>query len=72
MKRDIFYDNIRKTLFGGRLTQQTVDGIEAIIDEWEAQFNETGAIEHLAYILATTYHETARTMQAIEEFGKGA
>jgi predicted chitinase len=29
-------------------------------------------IEYLAYALATTYHETARTMLPIEEYGKGA
>ncbi|HCE4778080.1 TPA: peptidoglycan-binding protein [Vibrio parahaemolyticus] len=29
-------------------------------------------VQYLAYVLATTYHETARTMQPIEEYGKGA
>ncbi|HEY2454148.1 MAG TPA: peptidoglycan-binding protein [Scandinavium sp.] len=29
-------------------------------------------VSWLAYILATTYHETAATMQPIEEYGKGA
>ncbi len=29
-------------------------------------------VSWLAYVLATTYHETASTMQPIEEYGKGA
>ncbi|EOW2077602.1 peptidoglycan-binding protein [Vibrio mimicus] len=29
-------------------------------------------VQYLAYVLATTYHETAMTMRPIEEYGKGA
>lgn len=69
MNHDIFFDMVRKTLFRGRLTQGAVDGINAIIAEFDSYHEGTGNIEHLAYILATAYHETAGTMQSIEEYG---
>ena len=64
-----FYAQAR-ALFGGTLTQPQVDGINAILDGWDcAPF---GDLRWLAYILATTKHETANTMQPIREYGKGA
>lgn len=69
MDRKTFYDAIRPSLFKGTLTDKQVAGMEAIFNEWEKQ-NLTDT-RWLAYILATAYHETARTMQPIEEFGKG-
>src|SRR5689334_1254801 len=69
MDRKTFYDTIRPSLFKGTLTDKQVEGMEAIFDEWEKQaLTDT---RWLAYILATAFHETARTMQPIEEFGKG-
>lgn len=65
--RKRFYDSIR-TLFG-TIKQPQVDGMEAILNEWETR--GLTDLRQLAYILATTYHETARTMQPIEEYGKG-
>ena len=42
-------------------------GMAAILDEWEARkFTD---LRWLAYMLATAFHETARTMQPIHEFG---
>lgn len=69
MNAKIFFDSIRHNVFGGKLLQSQVDGINAILSEWERQgwFD----LRWLAYILATTYHETARTMEPIEEYGKG-
>jgi hypothetical protein len=46
-----------------------VEGINAILDEWESR--QLTDMRWLAYALATTYHETAKTMWPIEEFGKG-
>ena len=43
--------------------------MEAIFNEWERQ--QLTDQRWLAYILATAFHETAKTMQPIEEFGKG-
>jgi hypothetical protein len=41
----------------------------AILDEWDRR--GLSDIRWLAYMLATTFHETARTMQPIAEYGKG-
>lgn len=68
MNRKVFYDAMRQTLFG-QITQQQVDGMELILDEWKRR--ELDDLRWLAYILATTYHETAHTMRPIEEYGKG-
>lgn len=53
----------------GRLRQSQVEGFEAILNFWEKEGYQD--LRHLAYMLATAWHETARTMQAIEEYGKG-
>lgn len=49
-----FFDAIRP-LFGGKLTQEQVDGITATINEFERVGD--GDIQKLAYILATGTHE---------------
>ena len=69
MNRTVFFNEVRRTLFKGKLKQSQVDGINFILDQW----NETGFtdIRWLAYALATTFHETAFTMQPIREFGRG-
>lgn len=68
MNRKVFYNAIRQTLFG-QITQQQVDGMELILDEWRRRGLDD--LRWLAYILATAYHETAHTMRPIEEYGKG-
>lgn len=67
MNRAAFFAAVRTSLFAGRLTQSQVDGIDAILDEWDAE----GLTDHrwLAYMLATAYHETGQHMQPITEFG---
>lgn len=79
MDRAVFYDDVRNDLFNGKLSQGQVDGMEAILNFWEdPPVQPTGDFEihwnirsigWLAYMLATTYHETAFTMQPISEFG---
>ena len=65
LNRAVFFDNVRG-LFQGRLNQSQVDGLNALLDAVNGcRINEA------AYMLATAYHETARTMQPIEEYGKG-
>lgn len=64
-----FYQSVRHSIFGGKLTQKQVDGLNTILSEWERQ--GLADLRWLAYMLATTYHETAATMQPIEEYGKG-
>ena len=72
--RDVYFNEVRDSLFGGALSQQQVDGQSVILAVWEYQAGGTPMtdIRWLAYMLATTYHETANKMWPIEEFGKGA
>lgn len=69
MNRQIFFNEIRSSLFSGRLTQSQVEGINFKLDAFD-RINITDD-RWKAYMLATSYHETARTMQPIEEYGKG-
>lgn len=54
INRSKFYKAIRIALFD-KLSQLQVDGIEAILNECEAQ--KVADIRHIAYIFATAYHE---------------
>ena len=69
MQSEAFYDTI-KPMFGGRLTQPQIDGIEAIINGCN-QFGVTDK-RMVAYVLATPTWETGKTMQPVSENGKGA
>src|SRR6185436_17133920 len=68
--RKIFFDAVRGSLFHGAMTQRQVDGMNAILDAWEAN-PRAPDLRWLAYPLATTAHETGFTMWPIEEIGKG-
>lgn len=59
-----FFDSVRAAF--GSLSQSQVDGFTILL----AAANGL-SIPHIAYILATAWHETARTMQPIAEYGKG-
>lgn len=62
------YDLIRP-LFGGKITQSQVDGIERILRACaDAKIFD---VRHVAYVLATVFHETGKTMRPVEEVGKG-
>lgn len=69
MDKANFYTNIRRSLFGGRLSQKQVEGIEALLEAWN-EYGD-GDIRKLAYVLATVYHEVDGTMQPIREYGLG-
>lgn len=69
MNRQVFFDEIRHSLFSDRITQSQVEGINFKLTAWER--SGLTDIRWLAYMLATSYHETAQTMQPIEEYGKG-
>lgn len=70
INREHFYTTVRGNLFHGKLKQSQVNGMNAILDEWEKSYANADD-RFLAYMLATTFHETATTMQPIEEYGKG-
>ena len=65
-----FFSVIRKDLFNGFISSSQVKGINAILSSWKAKYSEND-IRFLAYALATTYHETAKTMTPISEYGHG-
>jgi hypothetical protein len=67
MNRKTFFDGVRMSagLFAGTLSQNQVDGMSAILDEWDRR--KLADTHWLAYMLATTFHETVRTMQPIRE-----
>ena len=66
--RIAFFDAVRGSLFGGRLSPTQVAGLEAILSAAPADLH----VKHLAYALATAKWETAHTMRPIEEYGKGS
>jgi hypothetical protein len=67
MTPEKFYAALRASgLLPRGLSQPQVNGINALLDASQAF-----AVDEIAYILATAYHETATTMQPIAEYGKG-
>lgn len=68
--RTAFFPRARSTVFHGIMEQSQVDGINALLDAFEAAY-PTGDRRWLAYMLATAYHETAATMEPISEYGRG-
>ncbi|MSP37826.1 MAG: hypothetical protein EXR70_04985 [Deltaproteobacteria bacterium] len=70
INRKFFFEQVRGHLFDGKLKQSQVDGLTAILDQWDGKYANRDD-RWLAYMLATTHHETDRTMQPIEEYGKG-
>jgi putative chitinase len=70
--RDKFFTGVRASLFGGKLSQSQVDGMNYLIDMWEMWFekpNPRDGNKWLAYCMATVFHETGQTMQPVEEHG---
>jgi len=67
MNRQKFYEYVRRAPFGGRLTPAQKDGLDRILDRWDEEGYDDD--RWLAYMLATVFHETAATMQPVEEKG---
>ncbi|MCE4223385.1 hypothetical protein HCU64_06445 [Methylobacterium sp. C25] len=63
LDRAAFYAAVRKTPFGGSLSQRQVDGLNALLDACPPAM-ETAP---LAYCLATTKHETGHAMWPVLE-----
>ena len=59
---DAFFNSVRDSLFGGKLSQKQVDGLNDII-----KASQGLPIQHRAYMLATAYHETGLNMSPNEE-----
>lgn len=59
-----FFDHVRAPLFGGRLSQEQVDGMTAILAECAT---EGATLEQAAYILSTAHGESGGLMQPTRE-----
>lgn len=70
MDRKTFFKSIRGNPLGRLLTQEQVDGISRILDEWEAHWAHHD-IRCLAYILATAFHETDGSFAPVREGSVG-
>lgn len=70
INRKFFFSQVRDSLFGGKLNQKKVNGLTALLDEWETN-NSKKDDRWLAYMLSTAHHETDATIQPIEEYEKG-
>ena len=70
INRDFFFLQVKKLLFGGKVSPAQVNGLNAILDGWEQNYSGDDD-RWLAYALATTFHETDQKFQPIEEYGKG-
>ena len=68
---DVFMRALRQSHFEPGLSQAQGEGLTLLVTRWES--NSLPQDErHLAYILATAFHETGATMQPIRERGGGA
>ena len=64
-----FFAEVKKSLYGGKLSQGQVDGIQQIIEAMRLVGD--GDMDTLAYALATTHHETGAKMLPVREgFGQ--
>lgn len=63
------YELINRTLFQGRMVHSQRAGINEKMDAFHR--HKVTDNRHKAYMLATSYHETDKKMQPIEEYGKG-
>ncbi|MBD8685565.1 MULTISPECIES: hypothetical protein [unclassified Rhizobium] len=64
--RQRFFAAIRNAPFSGKLSGGQVQGTELVLDQFE-RIAPDGDARHLAYMLATAFHETAATMQPVRE-----
>jgi len=66
--RAAFFSGIRRSLHKGSLSTQQVDNYLTILGDCEKYPLPAPAT---AYVLATVYHETARTITPLKEYGRG-
>lgn len=68
LNHKIFFDNV-KPLFGKRYTKSQVEGIDLILDTWEARYIQRTPPTQFADVFATAWLETGATMQPVHEIG---
>lgn len=61
MNRTTFLDYARRAPFCGRLTQSQIDGMTAILDEWDRRQSTDKVVQNrwLDYMLATVFTRQA-------------
>lgn len=67
MQRSLFYTALRRRdsgVFGTSLNQNQVDALDAMLDEGELRGT---SLCHLAYVMASAYHEVGSSLQPISE-----
>lgn len=62
-----FFAYCRRAPFGGRLTQQQVDGLTNILETAADNLGRVATLPCLAYIFATAFHETGGRMEPVRE-----
>lgn len=68
--KNLGYDWEKMRANFGKFSQSQVDGFNAILTAVNGNASAKNPV-YLAYMLATAWHETAKKMQPIEEYGKG-
>jgi len=68
MNLPYFFNRIRQSVFGGKMSQGQVEGVQNIIQYRDKNWPKMSDDE-LAYLLATVVHETGHTMQPVREMG---
>ena len=64
--REIFFNEIRRPIFGGRLSSPQVKNIEIILDTWERLYPDADP-RWIANSLAQIHHETGGRMEPVRE-----
>ena len=65
INRTTFFAMVRQAPFGGKLMTAQIDGMNFLLNAWEA--SPYTDLRWLAYMLATVFWETSRSMQPIRE-----
>lgn len=69
LDRKTFFDGIRNQPFSGSLKAETVQGITAILDEWDRR--KLTDLRWLSDMLATVLRECGQNMLPVREVGRG-
>lgn len=72
MNRAAFFQGMRQMLPMHGLSYGQVTGTTALLDVWDKlPIADTADLRHLAYVLATVFHETGGAMMPVREVGYG-
>jgi predicted chitinase len=64
--KKIFFNEVRKSLFNGKLSQSQVDNMTTLLNIWNDDYSEN-PLEYLAYCLGTAFHEVGSKMEPVRE-----